>query len=148
MQNLSPQPYFGLSSNTTGVTGGHIKQFTSTKTSQQPNKYHLRYTCCLKLNFNHQSSSPSDRSSIVQFQFQPSRHDRQGVPSTLHIYVQGGYSLDESTPNRRISFTASGMYILEPLDRLAYAATAPIKGRDTNIASLPFPLTICKSVHN
>jgi hypothetical protein len=64
----------------------------------------------------------------------------------LHIYVQGGYSLDESTPNRRISFTASGMYILEPLDRLAYATTGPIKGRDTNIASLPFPLTICRSV--
>jgi hypothetical protein len=38
------------------------------------------------------------------------------------------------------------MYILEPLDRLAYAAAAPIKGRDTNIASLPFPLTICRSV--
>jgi hypothetical protein len=91
MQNLSPQPYFGLSSNTTGVTSGYIKQFTSTKTSEQPNKYQLRYTCCLKLNFNYQSSSPSARSSTVQFRLQPSRHDRQGVPSM---------SLDESTPHR------------------------------------------------
>jgi hypothetical protein len=64
----------------------------------------------------------------------------------LHIYVQGGYSLDESTPNRRIAFTASSMYILEPLHRLAYAAAAPVKGRNTNIASLPFPLTICRRV--
>jgi hypothetical protein len=64
----------------------------------------------------------------------------------LRIYVQGGYSLDESTPNRRIAFIASSMYILEPLDRFAYAATAPIKGRNTNIASLPVPLTICGSV--
>jgi hypothetical protein len=64
----------------------------------------------------------------------------------LHIYVQGGYSLDESTQNRRIVFTSLSKYILEPLDRLVYAATAPIRGHNTNIASLPFPPAICRSV--
>lgn len=39
------------------------------------------------------------------------------------------------------------MYILEPLDGLAYATAAPIKGCHTDIAGLPFPLTICRDVN-
>jgi hypothetical protein len=35
------------------------------------------------------------------------------------------------------------MYFLDPLDRLAYAAAAPIERRHTDIASLSFPLAIC-----
>jgi hypothetical protein len=37
------------------------------------------------------------------------------------------------------------MYIFDPLNRLAYATAAPIEGRYTDITSLPFPLTICRS---
>jgi hypothetical protein len=50
--------------------------------------------------------------------------------------------LDKGAPNCGISFTAASMYILDPLDRLAYATAAPIERRYTDIASLPFPLTI------
>jgi hypothetical protein len=57
--------------------------------------------------------------------------------------------LDKGTPNCGISFTAASMYILDPLDRLAYATAAPIERRYTDIASLPFPLTICGvCIHN
>jgi len=55
---------------------------------------------------------------------------------------KGGYVLDKGAPNCGISFTTASMYILDLLDRLAYATAAPIKRRYTDIASLPFPFTI------
>lgn len=56
---------------------------------------------------------------------------------------KGGYVLDKSTPNCWIPFTAASMYIFDPLNRLAYTTAAPIERCYTDIASLPFPLTIC-----
>lgn len=60
-----------------------------------------------------------------------------------YLRAKGVYVLDEGAPNCWISFTAASMYILDPLDRLAYATAAPIKRCYTDIASLPFPFTIC-----
>jgi len=40
------------------------------------------------------------------------------------------------------------MYIFDPLNRLAYTTAAPIERCYTDIASLPFPLTICGSTYS
>ena len=74
--------------------------------------------------------------------------------STMRVYQpryiftgKGGYVLDKGAPNCGISFTTASMYILDLLNRLAYATAAPIERRYTDIASLPFPLTIWVCIH-